>query len=57
MYAATRLAVGDDNGETVLKYLIMTHEDFSEAYALLGVHYLTLKMFDASNVMLHKGNV
>lgn len=46
----------NDNGEIVLKYLIMSHGDFSEAYALLGVHYSILKMYDASYVMLQKGN-
>lgn len=58
MYAAIQLTVREDNnnGEIVLKSLIMSHGDFSEAYALLAVHYSILEMYEASYIMLQKGN-
>lgn len=46
----------NNNGEIVLKSLVMIHRNFSEAYALLSVHYSMLKMYNASNTMLQKGN-
>lgn len=46
----------NNNGEIVLKSLIMSHGDFSEAYALLSVHYSILEMYEASYIMLKMGN-
>ncbi|VVC32793.1 Tetratricopeptide-like helical domain [Cinara cedri] len=56
LYAAIRLTVheDDDSGEIVLKSLVMSHEDFSEAYVLLGVYYTTLEMYEVSYVMLQR---
>lgn len=58
LYAAIQLIIHEDNnnGEIVLKSLVMRHGDFSEAYALLSVHYSALKMHEASYKMLQKGN-
>lgn len=46
----------NNNGEIVLKSLIMSHGGFSEAYALLSLHYLLLEMYEASYIMLQWGN-
>uniref|UniRef100_A0A2S2QDZ2 Uncharacterized protein n=1 Tax=Sipha flava TaxID=143950 RepID=A0A2S2QDZ2_9HEMI len=56
LYAAIQLTIYEDNnnGEIVLKSLIMSHGDFSEVYALLSVHYYTLNMYKTSKIMLQR---
>lgn len=58
MYAAIQLTIHEDNNniEIVLRLLVMIHRDFSEAYALLSVHYSILKMYKVSYTMLQRGN-
>ncbi|KAL4091175.1 hypothetical protein QTP88_025912 [Uroleucon formosanum] len=56
LYAAIQLTIHEDNnnGEIVLKSLIMSHGDFSEVYALLSVHYSILNMYESSYIMLQR---
>ncbi|KAE9536784.1 hypothetical protein AGLY_006846 [Aphis glycines] len=56
LYAAIQLIIHEDNnnGEIVLKSLIMSHGDFSEVYALLSVHYSRLNMYESSYIMLQR---